>query len=58
MKNETHEKINAEVDEDELYDLDKLSLDKKKWLKREFEKELKNINDMKSLDSMNNTHDN
>ena len=30
VNNETHKNINDEVDEDELYEMDKLSLDEKK----------------------------
>ena len=41
MKNETHENLNDRVDEDDLYELDKLSLDENKWCNRAFEKKSK-----------------
>ena len=53
VKNETHEKIDDEVDEDELYELDALSHNKNKWRNRVSEIKLKNTNDMKILNSMN-----
>ena len=56
VKNETHEKIDDEVEKDQLYDPDKLSLDEKKWCKRVFESKLIYIYDMKILNSINCTH--
>ena len=56
VKSETNENIYDNVDENELYKIDKLSLNEKKWRKHAFESELKNINYMKRLNSMNNTH--
>ena len=53
MKDESHENIDDEVDEDELYKLYKMSLDEKEWHKREFESELKNINGIKRHNGMN-----
>ena len=51
--------VNAiEVNEDEMYKLDKLSLDKNKWRKRPFEIHLKIINDIKGPNGMNRIHDN
>ena len=47
MKDETHENIDAEVNEDELYDLDKTSIDEKEWRKHAFESELDYIYDIK-----------
>ena len=47
MKDETHEKIDDEVDEDDLYKLDKVNLDEKEWLKRVFEIGIENIYDKK-----------
>ena len=41
MEDETHENIDDEVGEDELYELYKLILDENKWRKRAFENELK-----------------
>ena len=57
MKDETHENIDDEVDEDELYELDKLSLDEKKWGNRAFESEMKIIYDINRLNGMNRIHD-
>ena len=37
MKNETQESIDDEVNEDELYNLDKMILDEKSWRECEFE---------------------
>ena len=31
MKDEIHDNINDEANEDELYELDKMSLDEKEW---------------------------
>ena len=44
-----------EINEEELYEIDKLILDKnyKEWRTREFERKLKNIHDMKSFNNMN-----
>ena len=46
-----------EINEEELYEIDKLILDKnyKEWRTREFERKLKNIHDMKSFNNMNHT---
>ena len=40
VKDETYENIDSEVDEDDLYDIDKMSLDKKEWRNHTFEGEL------------------
>ena len=58
MKNETHkyDNVNDDTDEKELYELDKLSLDDKRWRTHEFEGKVNNIHDMKSLNSMNDIH--
>ena len=58
MKNETHkyDNVNDDTDEKELYELDKLSLGKKRWSEHAFEGKVNNIHDMKSLNSMNNIH--
>ena len=41
MKDETHENIDDEIDEYDMYKIDKMSLDKKLWHKRAFEIKLK-----------------
>ena len=41
MKDETRGNIDDEIDEDEMYELDKISLDDKKSHKCTFESELK-----------------
>ena len=43
VKDETFKKIDDEVDEDEIYNLDKFSLDENKLRKPEFKSELINI---------------
>ena len=62
MINETHEHENiySEINEKELYEIYKLSLDEnyKEWHKRAFESEFVNIYDIKSLNNMNRIHDN
>ena len=47
VKYETHDNIDDEVDEDELYELDKMSLDEKKLRNLAFERKLKYIYDIK-----------
>ena len=46
-----------EINEKELYKIDKLSLDKnyKEWRTYEFERKLENIHDMKRFNNMNHT---
>ena len=56
MKYETNEKIDDEVDEDGLYEIEKNILYEKKWRKRVFECKLKYIYDIKRLDDMNCIH--
>ena len=58
MKYETHEIIDDEVDENDLYELYKLSLDETRLLKNTFERELKIIYEIKRRNGMNHTHDN
>ena len=58
VKNETHENINGGVDEDEIYDLDKLSLNEKKLCSCLIEGKLKNMNNTKLMNSMNLTQNN
>ena len=48
MNYETNDNTDDEFNEYELYKLDKMSIDEKKWCKREFESELKNIYDIKT----------
>ena len=55
---ETHENIDDEVNEYDMYKLDKLSPDEKKLHKPAFESKLKIIYDMKRLNNMNHIHDN
>ena len=43
VKDETYENIDDEVDEDDLYKLDKMSFDEKEWQKRAFESEQKYV---------------
>ena len=45
VKDETHENINDEFNEDEMYGIDKFILDEKKRRERAFESELKVIYD-------------
>ena len=52
MKDETHDNIDDEVDEDELYEIYKMSLDEKRWRKCAFESELKDIYYIKRPDGM------
>ena len=47
MKDETYENIDYEIDENDLFDIDKMSLDKKEWRKRAFENKLENISNIK-----------
>ena len=58
MKDETHENIYYKVDEDDLYDLDKMSLDEKELCKRAFEIQLKYIYDKQIQNVMNCIHEN
>ena len=44
VKNETHENIDDEFNEDELNEIDRLGLDQKKWCNGAFYSELKNTN--------------
>ena len=43
MEDKRHDNLDDNFDEDELYGLDKLSLDENKWRKYAFENELKVI---------------
>ena len=52
MKDEAHEKINPEVDENDLYDFDKRNSDEKEWRKRAFEINIENIYDIKRQNGM------
>ena len=56
MKDETHENIDDEVDEDDLYKIDKMSLDETLWHKRAFEIKLNNIYDIKIPNGMTCIH--
>ena len=47
VKYESQENIDDEGNEDDLYDLDKMSLDEKEWRKHAFESELEYIYDIK-----------
>ena len=47
MKDETHDKIDNGVDEDGVYKIDKMILDKKERRKHSFERKLKYIYDIK-----------
>ena len=58
MEYETHENIDDEINEDELYEIDKISLDEKYWRKRVFESVLKSIYQTKRPNGMNFIHDN
>ena len=40
VKDETHENIDNEFNEDDLYEIDKLILDENKWRKPVFESEI------------------
>ena len=55
-----YENTNSEIDEKDLYELYKLSLDdsNKEWHNSEFEGKLETICDMKILNDMNHLHDN
>ena len=53
---ETHENIDEKVDENELSEIDKLSLDEKKWRKPELEYELKIKYDIKITNIINHIH--
>ena len=53
MKYETHDNIDDEVNEYELYELDKMSLDEKELRKRAFESEIKNICNIKIQNGKN-----
>ena len=57
VEDETHENIDDEFDEYELYELDKDSYDENKWHKHEFEIELKTIYNTKIPNDMNCPHD-
>ena len=58
MKDETNEKIYNEVDEYDLYEREKISLDEKERRKYVFEIEQKNIYNIKILNGMNCIHKN
>ena len=58
VKYETHVNIDDEVEEYDMNGLDKLSLDEKKWRKREFQNKLKYIYDINILNGTNHIHDN
>ena len=53
MKHETHENIDDEFNEDDLYKLDKRCLDEKELRNRVFERKLKNTYDIKRPNDMN-----
>ena len=58
--NNEYENTDSEIDEKDLHEIDKLSLDdsNKEWCKCEFESKLKDIYDMRRLNDMNCIHDN
>ena len=58
MKDESHENIDSEVDEKDIYEIDKIILDEKEWRKRAFESKLENINDIKRQNGMTCIHKN
>ena len=58
MKDKTHKNIDYEVYEDDLYELDKKSLDEKECLKRVFEIYIYNVYDKKIPNGMNGIHEN
>ena len=58
MKDETHENIDSEVDEYELYELDKIIIDEKRWWKGAFESEHKNVYDKNRPNGINHIHEN
>ena len=58
MEDETHENINDEINEEELYEIDRLSIDENKLCKHAFESGIKIIYDMKRLNGMNHIHNN
>ena len=58
MEDKTHDNINDEVDDDELYELDKLSLHENNWTKHTFERKLKIICYIYRPNVINYIHDN
>ena len=58
MKYETHENIYYDVDENDLYHIDKMSLDEKKWRKRAFEREIEYTYDIKRQNGKSYIHEN
>ena len=58
VEDETHDNIDDKVNEDDLYELDKIILDEKKWRNCTFESELKNTYAMKRPNGMNFINDN
>ena len=58
VKYETQENIDDEVDEDDLYDIDKIILDTKNWRKRVFESKILYIYDIKRSNGMNSLNKN
>ena len=60
MENETHdcENTDGEIDEDDLYELDKMSLHEKEWRKHAFEIEIQDRYDIKSLNIVKHMHRN
>ena len=58
VKYESQENIDDEGNEDDLYDLDKMSLDEKERRKRAFEIKLKNMYAIKRSNSFNYIHEN
>ena len=56
VRGKTHENTDDEVNEDDLYDLDQISLDDKELCKRVFERKLKNTYDIERSNSMNYIH--
>ena len=57
MDDQIHKNIDNKVNEDELYNLDKISLDNNKKGKRAFERKLKTIYDTNRPNGMNFMHD-
>ena len=58
VEDKTREKINDEVDEDEIYELDKISLNENKWRDFAFDSEPNFIYDTKIMNDLNHIHDN
>ena len=56
MKDETNENIDDEVDEDDIYNIYKMSLDDTLWRQHAFERKLKYIYDIKIPNGMTCIH--